>query len=1201
MKKKGKRLLSLLMSAVIVVSLLPTITLPARAEETTEKADDLSSLELASAWDFCTDQPESSKEREALGENPLNGTDDTIGILGSVPLEIFVTGGDAAPNNASRTYNKDDLNSIYWYDNLSTSSDGYLKSSEKGYTGVTGVTPSGSEDVMPSATVGADLNGDGIDELLRYYVEITNGNGTVVNDLDSFNSGKSGYTASFKLQAINTQTGKQITSVTLGTFSQTANDSFFIPDSIYYYSSYMQITAGDYNGDGKDEVAVAVPDQNHQNSSSHLGNVSVYSLSGSTLVNNLNKSVTYYSRYGDSDSKINFSAFCLTSGDSDNDGKLELLFTEMNDVINVDEESSLYVIDYRSGGYTSAMDHISLQGNGSDFGNAGITVGDIDNDGLNEIVYGGYMVNSDHKTDSAEFSYDDGTKQTITYYHELAMNYMKYNNDQHDYFYSDKGFTVLRKEDKTAITCVDGGSTKYDGSSTRKLSNAHRYPNSQNWTVPIQSVSLTGFVNGNANDQIFFGNMMYYYNASIGRFDVYDDGKEATTDTIAYNSFDTPYSAITALIPGSYLSEDSSYAPSDGREQLLVAYAKRDNDQAHNAFEYALLYEGAGGTAMDVQKRRNRLAKTGGGSVNSYDYYPSVCALNADDDATFTQYLNYEFTYSKPEVLTVMASVPYFQDICGAYHNGPGSTYITQTSGGSKKDTASTSISLGWYASFSQDIGVFGVKLASIEMENSFTANTSYEYSKTEEKEATISYKTYGGQDSVVMTASPVDTYFYRFYKENDAEYSKQFPNAKRSDPSTWGIMTVSLPGEPQTVVYPIADYNELAAKYGLTQIDGTFWTHKLGDPGTYPSSPSDFIGAKNVQYAGSPANTTHGTGSVLTEFTTTTTEENTYSFSLSLATKFGAGVGGLITGATFESESGYSGSTAKYKGTTFGAELENYPDEDGYATENYSLTARLYSYTKELNGNNVMVLDFTVSNIHGLPMLPENFCAASVSANTIQLGWTVPYGISDAMRPNHYRLEQYDEFYKTWAVLKDNIPASGGDDSYLDSGLYPSQVYKYRMIAVDSTGVKTNTITLDVTTKKAGSPPVIKQQPQDNTVAAGDNASFTVVAEYPPNAEAGRLYYQWYSRADSQKSWNIITGATNKTLALTSVTKEMNGYQYYCTVSRMLDGDTLSVNSDYTSLSVLDHTPKCIPLSFPLSPAEVSQPWRWEPPGRMK
>ena len=1182
MKKKGNQLLSLLLSAVMVLSLLPSITLPARAEETTTASDDLTSLDEAAAWHFDTDQPESSKERVMLGENPLSGTDDTIGILGSAPLEIFVTGGDAALDNASRTYNKEDLNSIYWYDNLKTSGGGYLESTEKGYTGVTGVTPSGSEDVMPSATVGADLNGDGIDELLRYYVEIEDGSGTVVNDLDGFNSGKSGYTASFKLQAINTQTGKQVASVTLGTFSHTANDSFYIPDSIYYYPSYMQITAADYNGDGKDEVAVAVPDQNNQNASSHLGNVSVYALSGTALTKTGNKSVTFYSRYGDSDAKINFSSFCLTSGDSDNDGKPELLFTEMDDVINVDEESSLYVIDYSDGSYTSPMNRVSLEGDdGSDFGNAGITVGDIDNDGLKEIVYGGYMVNSDNKADSAEFSYDDGTKQTITFYHELAMNYMKYDNKTKDYYYSNKGFTVLRKEDATAISCVDGGSTKYDASSSRRLSNAHRYPNSQNWTVPIQSVSLTGFVNGNANDQIFFGDMLYYYNASIGRFDVYDDSKKATTDTIAYNSFDTPNSAITALIPGSYLSEDSNYAPSDGRQQLLVAYAKRDNDQTHNAFEYALLYESAGGTAMDVQKQRNRLAKTGGGSVNSYDYCPSVCALNADDDAIFTQYIGYDFTYTKPEVLTVMASVPYYQDIYGAYHNGPGSTYITNTTGSSTKDTASTSVSLGWYASFSQDIGVFGVKLASIEMENSFTASTSYEYSKTVEKEASISYKTYGGQDSVVMTSSPVDTYFYRYYKENDEDYAAQFPNAKRSDPGTWGIMPVSLPGEPQTIVYSVADYNKLAAKYNLTQIDGTFWTHTIGDPGTYPTSPNDFIGAKNLQYVGNTASTTHGTGSVTTQFTTTTSEENSYGFSLSLATKFGAGVGGLITGATFECESGYSGSTAKYKGTTIGAELENYPDEDGYATKYYNLSTQIYSYTKELNGNDVMVLDFTVSNIHCLPMLPENFRAVSVGADSIQLGWTVPYGISNALRPDHYRLEQYDEFYQTWSVLKDNIPASGGDGSYLDAGLYPSQAYNYRMIAVDSTGVRTNTLTLDVTTKKSGSVPIIKQQPQDITVGAGDNASLSVVAEYPPNAEAGRLYYQWYDRENAQKSWNIITGATNKTLALTGVTKEMNGYQYYCTVSRMLDGDTLSVDSDYVSLSVLDHTPKLFTVKF--------------------
>ena len=1180
MKKKGTQLLSLLLSAVMVLALVPPLTRTAKAEDMIVNEDNLTSLEEAAAWNFSTDQPESSKERETLGENPLGGTDDTIGVLGSVPLEIFIAGGSASYDNSSRDYDEGDLSDVYWYDNLKTSEDGYLESTAEGFAGVTGVTPSGSKNVLPSATVSADLNGDGIDELLRYYVEIKNGSGTVVNDLDSFNSGKSGYTASFKLQAINTQTGKQIASVTLGTFSNTANDSFFIPDSIYYYSSYMQITAGDYNGDGKDEVAVAVPDQNHQNSSSHLGNVSVYSLSGSTLINNFNKSVTYYSRYGDSDSNINFSSFCLTSGDSDNDAKDELLFTEMNDVINVDEENSLYIIDYSSGSYTSALDHISLLGNGSSFGNAGITVGDIDNDGLNEIVYGGYMVNSDHKTDSAEFSYDNGTKKTITYYHELAMNYMKYNNDQHYYGYSDKGFTVLREEDKTAITCVDEGSTKYVDNSGRKLSNAHRYPNSQNWTLPIQAVSLTGFVNGNANDQIFFGNMMYYYNASIGRFDVYDDSNEATTDTIAYNSFDTPYSSITALMPGSYLSADSNYAPSDGREQLLVAYAKRDNDQAHNAFEYSLLYESAGGTAMDVQKQRNRLAKTSGGSVNSYDYYPTVCALNSDDDATFTQYLGYEFTYTKPEVLTVMASVPYFQDIYGAYHNGPGATYITNTNGSTATDSVSASISLGWYMSFSQDIGVFGVKLASVEMEESITASTSYEYSKTVEKESSISYKTYGGQDSVVMTASPVDTYFYRYFSEDD-KYAKSYPDAVRSDPSTWGTMTVCLPGSPQTIVYSVDDYNKLAETYGLDKVDSTFWTHTLGDPGTYPSSPKDFIGAKNLQYAGSPASTTHGTGSVLTEFKTTTTEENAYSFSLSLATKFGAGVGGLITGATFECETGYSGATAKYKGTTFGAELENYPDGDGYATENYSLTTQLYSYTKELNDNDVMVLDFTVSYINCLPMLPENFASSDVDSDSAVLSWNISPTVSAKLKPDHIRLERYEDYYGTWTVIEDNVSPNAGSYSYADSGLYPNTEYTYRIVAVDSTSTQENSKTLTVDTARSGDAPIITTQPKDTTSGSGETASFTVTATLPSTTPASELYYKWYCRTGSSEAWTAVTGGTNAKLTLTSLTTGMSGYQYYCTVSRLLDGVTYTTSSDYVGLKVLDHTPGRYTINF--------------------
>ena len=141
--------------------------------------------------------------------------------------------------------------------------------------------------------------------------------------------------------------------------------------------------------------------------------------------------------------------------------------------------------------------------------------------------------------------------------------------------------------------------------------------------------------------------------------------------------------------------------------------------------------------------------------------------LNMDNDAVFIQYIDYEFTYSKPEVLAVLASLPYYEDIYNAYPIWePGSTYLSKSSGSSHTDTGFAEFSLGWYLSFEQDIGIFGLKLASFETETSIAISTSQEFSHTVERESSVTYETSGGQDSVVMVSSPLDMYYYRYYEE---------------------------------------------------------------------------------------------------------------------------------------------------------------------------------------------------------------------------------------------------------------------------------------------------------------------------------------------------------------------------------------------------------------------------------------------------
>ncbi len=1218
-KKYGVRALSILLAILVLTSSMIPLALPVQAEEAqpggsepaaVESMDDMSSEEAARAWGFTTNQTEESVDRQNTGVNPLKGHEDNINTFGDVPLEIAVVGSRVSPDLDDHGQDNADRNDIYYYDHIKrdpTDNRNLTMSAPSGTTGhyedVDGITSEGESDVRPSATVAADMNGDGIDEIVRYYVDISysgSDSSKKDGDIKSFNSGVEDYKAEFFLEVIDSQTGARITGKDTGrmlTVRKEDTPRFFIPDSIYYWPSYMQLTVGDYNNDGKKEVALLLPDT----SSSSTENLCILSLNGKNLEKKYTLDCSVNSSNG-SGSDVKFSAYRLTTGDCDNDGVDELVFSNTKDVITQDNPSYIHVIDYKDSVFTQPVDLPivtgSTAGSTDAMGNAGVTVGDINNDGFNEIVVGGFMVNDRNK--GATYTYSDkngnGTK-VIPYYHEMAMAYMKYDNVSNTYS-PFQGFSVFREEEKTAQTCEDGNDTSYRTYSTddkdRQLNNSRRYRNSSDWTIPIQAVSLTGNVNNKANDQIFFGNYLYYFNGANARFEVYDsDGEvDVDSDPVVYHKIQAPTTAIMTLVPGSFLSDehdgDSTYVPVPGKQQLLVSSVRKSNGGTRT-FEIQLLYE-KDGDSMKPQRSSKYIANAEDGDFNDMKFYPTVCAPNMDHDTMFVQYLGHDFTYTKPEVLNVIASVPYYQDIMDEYPVGvwgnPGTTYFKRTKGGSSTNTGFTDISLGWYFNFHQDVSVLGIRLFSIEAETSASVNTSFEFSKTIERSSSIQYETSEGQDSVVMITSPLDIYQYRYFQET-AEYKKAYPAAVKDNPGTWGVMEASLPGKPSTKVFAVSRFNELADKYGMKRIDGSFWTHTSGEPGTYPTSTKQFINASDIKTSDDKVSATTGGSAMNTELEITESEEAAYTISMTMGAKVGAGAGGLVMGTTFESTTGFGNSKISFSGTTIGATLNGFPDPEKYHsdldTKAYGLTTWLHSYTTTYEDKKIIVQEFTVEEYYGLPRRVENFRSTGSKEGEIDLAWDIPSVISPKLRPNKYVLERYDPYYKKWVTVVDGLPAKDGTNTYADTDVYAGESYQYRITSSDGNGTIKNAVELTASTPQPGmAPPEITKQPESVTTGTGGSASFTVSAKIPDGSSPTRIYYQWYQRANSSAGWESIPDAIDKTLSISTVTIDMNGYQYCCDVTRLGDnGVHLTARSDYAELKVLDHTPKQYSVDF--------------------
>lgn len=93
--------------------------------------------------------------------------------------------------------------------------------------------------------------------------------------------------------------------------------------------------------------------------------------------------------------------------------------------------------------------------------------------------------------------------------------------------------------------------------------------------------------------------------------------------------------------------------------------------------------------------------------------------------------------------------------------------------------------------------------------------------------------------------------------------------------------------------------------------------------------------------------------------------------------------------------------------------------------------------------------------------------------------------------------------------------------------------------------------------------PTTIEEQPDDVTVAAGGDVSFSVVVS------GTGLSYQWQYSTDGGVTWADLDGATAESCSYSSVTVRMDGYMFRCVVT----GEGGSVTSEVATLNVAhDH-----------------------------
>lgn len=902
------------------------------------------------------------------------------------------------------------------------------------------------------------------------------------------------------------------------------------------YDAMYDIAAGDMDGDGYDEIAVYA--QNY---------VYVYSFEDGTLSELIKKETVKpegVNEGGGKYKKLKTAVVTLAFGDLNADDKDELVIAE-----NIGYGSSK-IADGKVGIYslTSAKKlHeekiISLKYDDSMMVRyANVATGDIDKDYKDELIIAGYI--------SADVL----------------------------------GQTIVGK-DNIAYRVVDGTDTGYtvgDWKTTSfvKKELLGRVVDNANQLIPPVALTCAATQGVGHAEQIFLAGCLYSYSSNDGNLTKLtemstnreykkDNGNKANKEEIF----------VVNVVAGNFNGNRN------GQEQIVYAFGMKHDDSDRYWYDIGYINkknpgsDDAGDTTaywygqeqvMNYESSYNRDSSKARASL-----YLSLAAVDCDDDSTLMRYKGQEVTWTKPEVLTILQSAPYFQDLedTRGYLNQSQTAY-GKGNGITSSATAGGGLSIGTYVSFEQDFSVFGVKIASIEAEAQSKHSFNYSYEGSTTKTISVAYSGSAGDDYAIVYAVPFMEYQYETwvpgYTLDEANYNTYLDNylegklgkstweaitnkeAERQKAAkelgitpgmevkgSWQPSTVSVPMTPRTVILSVDSYDEIATQTeGLEPIRGNVLNSTPGDPSSYTSTS---VGNTNgFKAIGKKQTVTNAEGSnTQIEGVKEQNQEHNFEYSYEFEAKAGVGAGGLTVGVLAGFEANAGGGTGKSESKTYTATVDNLPkDATGY-TFDWQFGTR----EAELNGNPVLVLEYQLDNVNQLPSPPRNLRIEAVTSDSVTLQWDAIPGAGS------YEIYQITSAGKK--ILVDTVP--GTATSYTDTSVDPNNSYTYCMKNITKGGTasifstKAEAYTLMQNSGKF----IIKKQPGENNTFStyvGGTATATVQAEYlDQDGNDKKIHYTWEKYDTKSKEW--VDYARGNTISISQVKDEMDGDKFRCQV----------------------------------------------------
>jgi len=797
----------------------------------------------------------------------------------------------------------------------------------------------------------------------------------------------------------------------IGNESPTISEDF--ANNPYLMQNYLKVSAGDYDNDGTDEVAVFVPSKG--NSRIEIYKLKTKSLSSDSLeyFGNPNNWDIIWS-YSLSEADYVSNMVSLTSEDFNQDGVDDLAITwGYYYGPNAKKGGTAAVLFGSESSMLQKSTTFPLTYGGNDIVRATFTYGDVIGDGSGQLILGGQL--------DSDIENNNLYTRFIAVYNWNGTSFSQKLSKNYDLY--EKSTAGGQTTYKYANLGINGGynflSKPYCVSNMAVISRglnepAMLYFDSLQFTYGDDGLSLTGVLDKKNN----ISNDFAEYGAQSG--DLIGLGY----DTLFTMQCELP--KIQNLSPSNFEEWISYliYGTLPTIELPAVTY--------FNVLDYS---------KDSTFSRRDKV-----------DHSTSLCLPNTDEDTSTLKYTGiHYFRYTDPKVLAVLASPPYFKDLIGrddlSGSYAESETNFASSKGSSDGVIAHATITAGVYASMEQDISIFGVKIGSVEAELAFHGEFTWETRYATSINRTIEFTTTPGEDLVALYSIPMEIY----------EYEATMLDSETGEFVTQ-VMSVNVPHIPATTTMSVEKYNKIANNFDiLVPIDKNILSHSLGDPSSYPSSADGYNDA--VEYDGDWSavgyTSTEGGTSIKQEIEMSSEFENSFELSIGMDYKAGAGLGGVVTGYTIGGEVGAGYVMVSTEGSTFSGVMQSMPQE---AEEFGYYHAWKVFYYKYSNGNiDFPVVSYLVTDVSSPPPLPQDFDLniEKTTQNQIALTWSYDKVVSGFQVYRYYEFPDGSGSYELpFVSMKDGIYDSSTGKyhfEFLDTGLSPYSDYSYQIQTVRS------------------------------------------------------------------------------------------------------------------------------------------------------